>query len=699
MRGGALRRDLSGTAQRTLVALLSGVAVAWALPPHGLWGLHWVAHAPLLVALRGAGPGERVWLCSAHALACMLLVFAWIGPAIQAFFGGSAATPVALHLVGAGLSGLPLVAGLLLAEPMRRRLGAAWVVALPCWVVCWEWAMEHVLPFPINLGLSQGPNLPVWQLSAWTGIWGISWLLVCVNALLAELWSRGRPVAWRWPLAVFAGLLLVVGLGQRRIGAVERLAAEAETRRVALLQSDHTATERLQQTDLDTLRYWAAETVRLGRAADLVLWPESAVGLQLDSSAPVFRLWELAETVDADLLVGVRFEAGDGAFNAAFGFDRTRLRPDRVAAAGQGARARVEQVLGSSEVVDAIADRLLSDPVAWSRWSAITAGCTHPLQPSTAELDGDRIEWVGRAAAPATGSCAGVYLRCLPGDACRSYPAPSRYDKIDRFPLGEYLPGDGVVPWHWLVDGPRAAVRPGSSAEPLTVAGLQVATPICYEGALRRSCERFVAPEMWVNLTNDTWFGHTAASELQLLVLSARAVELGATMVRSAYSGVSGVVDPAGRVTHRAELFERSAVVVVVPVVDVSTVYERFGGWFVALCGGGLAVFGLGSRLRTRRPPSTPGSIARVYSEPLAGNDDRCGPRRRTCTTSRSAVPWAGYAQAPRAIGTTLEPDSAATCSSTRRPTAAVNAGSPSSGWCSEVWRASGPEIPRLGDA
>jgi apolipoprotein N-acyltransferase len=109
---------------------------------------------------------------------------------------------------------------------------------------------------------------------------------------------------------------------------------------------------------------------------------------------------------------------------------------------------------------------------------------------------------------------------------------------------------------------------------------------ICFESAfphISRALRRKGAG-LLVVITNDAWFGKTAAAEQHLQIGRFRAIEEGASVVRAAASGISCAILPSGRVTRRAELGARQALVVDVPVKPVPTAYRLLGPAFPAAC-------------------------------------------------------------------------------------------------------------------
>lgn len=183
-----------------------------------------------------------------------------------------------------------------------------------------------------------------------------------------------------------------------------------------------------------------------------------------------------------------------------------------------------------------------------------------------------------------------------------------RYDKARLVPFGEYLPLRGLL-GAWLTplargiagrdlsagEGPRGMAAPG--LEPGTDAPLRLAVPICYElffpDLVRRMSQD--GARLLLGITNDAWYGRSAASYQFLAMAALRAAESGVWLVRVAGTGVSAVIDERGAVRESSGLFEREALVFDVPLAGAGrapTFYARHGDGFAALCWATALVFG-----------------------------------------------------------------------------------------------------------
>jgi apolipoprotein N-acyltransferase len=165
----------------------------------------------------------------------------------------------------------------------------------------------------------------------------------------------------------------------------------------------------------------------------------------------------------------------------------------------------------------------------------------------------------------------------------------AHYDKMVPLPFGEYVPFGKHLPpsiGRTLNIGDFEA-----GALPIVFHGrtAEIATPICYEAILPGVCRRFDQATLFVVVTNDAWFGDTANPHQHAMLAAARSMELGKPMVRSAYTGVSFVVEANGDWHDVTTPFTAVNRVVTVKLASFPTLYARFGDWFVGVCWVGLA--------------------------------------------------------------------------------------------------------------
>ena len=170
-----------------------------------------------------------------------------------------------------------------------------------------------------------------------------------------------------------------------------------------------------------------------------------------------------------------------------------------------------------------------------------------------------------------------------------------RYDKEFLLTFGEYLPFGETFPILYRWSPNSGHFSPGTSLDPLIVdlhgEKHPVTGLICYEDILPRftnDAVRHANPELIVNLTNDAWFGDTAAPWEHFALTQLRAVEHRRYFVRGTNSGVSAVVDPVGRVVAHSSTFRTESLVAPIHWMRSHTLYEWIGDWPWLLVSGGL---------------------------------------------------------------------------------------------------------------
>jgi apolipoprotein N-acyltransferase len=183
--------------------------------------------------------------------------------------------------------------------------------------------------------------------------------------------------------------------------------------------------------------------------------------------------------------------------------------------------------------------------------------------------------------------------------------AVGRYDKHHLFPFGEAIPFAERFPfiYKWLPNASRLV--PGTTTETLLLAGHPITTLICYEDILPAFARDEVArdrPEMLINLTNDVWFGDTTEPWIHLALAQTRAIEHRLYLLRATNSGVSAVIDPAGRVAAHSTTFQAQTLDAVAHWMrGPRTGYELWGDVPVWLATAALGFMALFERRRRAR--------------------------------------------------------------------------------------------------
>jgi apolipoprotein N-acyltransferase len=153
------------------------------------------------------------------------------------------------------------------------------------------------------------------------------------------------------------------------------------------------------------------------------------------------------------------------------------------------------------------------------------------------------------------------------------------YRKVQLVPFGEFIPLQHWISFLSPLVGGLATFAAGESVTMLPIGGHKASTAICYEVIFphlaREAVER--GSELLTTITNDGWYGTTSAPYQHFALASMRAIEQGRYLVRAANTGISGAVDPYGRVVAKSAIFEQTGLVVDVRFLQGRTIYSRIG--------------------------------------------------------------------------------------------------------------------------
>ncbi|MEW6079252.1 MAG: apolipoprotein N-acyltransferase [Thermodesulfobacteriota bacterium] len=489
-------------------ALASGLMLTAAFPSPGLSWLAWVALVPLLFALRDLSPR---WSFAAGFLTGwthFLTLGYWLIPTIMVY-GGVPLAPALTFYLGLGAC-LAVYIGLfaLLVSWVRGKPGLC-LAAVPVIWVGVEYLRSHLftgLPWEL-LGYSQYRHLCLIQVADIAGVYGLSFIIVLVNAAVTGLllWLCKRP--WRGVamtgrtavlLAVVA-LMLASGVcwyGWYRVRTVDQVLAGAPGRTIAVVQGNIDQAQKWDAAfQLATVKkhlLLAMETVP--RDPDLIVMPETAL--------PFYFFYEEALT---DMVCRVVRQTGTFFLAGAPAFERT---PADI------------RYFNSAFLIN-------------------------------------------------------------PGGE-----VVGRYDKTHLVPFGEYVPFGRYLPFIEKLVAGVGDFTAGTAGQVLFMNGTRLGVQICYEIIFPDICRRMVTngADMIINITNDAWYGKSSAPYQHFSMTVLRAVENRRSLVRAANTGISGFIDPAGRIRGATGIFVEDAPVYAVPIMTGGTIYNRTGDLFAKSC-------------------------------------------------------------------------------------------------------------------
>ena len=180
---------------------------------------------------------------------------------------------------------------------------------------------------------------------------------------------------------------------------------------------------------------------------------------------------------------------------------------------------------------------------------------------------------------------------------------PQNYKKRHLVPFGEFTPLEFIFRrFARLLNIPMSNFSPGHQQQPLLRGQQGVAgVSICYEDAFGEEIiQALPQAELLINVSNDGWFGDSAAPHQHLQMARMRARETGRFLLRATNSGISAIIDPAGRVRAQAPQFLPVVLTGTITLFSGLTPYARFGNWPVILLASCVILLGPLARNRVR---------------------------------------------------------------------------------------------------
>ena len=167
------------------------------------------------------------------------------------------------------------------------------------------------------------------------------------------------------------------------------------------------------------------------------------------------------------------------------------------------------------------------------------------------------------------------------------------YSKNHLVPFGEYIPLRQYLPkWVKPLTNMVGQFAKGEKYQTIKLDGYAEFAPlICYEVIFSGQIVRKQNKPKWaVVLTNDGWYGISAGPYQHLVAAQMRAVEEGISIVRSANSGISAVINPYGIITSQIGLSEHGYIDDTVKIsMSHDTLFGKYGN-LAPLCLAGLLV-------------------------------------------------------------------------------------------------------------
>jgi apolipoprotein N-acyltransferase len=497
-----------------LLVLLSAGLQILVFPLPNLYVLGWLAITPLVVALLRARPPETLQIRAGikllpakplqaflMAYVCGILWYAgtcyWIYSVMRQY--GGVNTPAALGLLILFCMYLAIyhgVFGLLISllagntHFSRRALLLSPVV----WVAV-ELARTRITGFPWDLlGISQVDNIPLTRIATVTGVYGLSFEIMVVNAAFAAAFLVPRDKRRKLLLAALGAAVIL------QSGRLIPAPAIPADRTATLVQANVPILEGADWTKEyfnSTLQDLSRISVNGQNSSHFIVWPESPAPFY--TTDPLFRgaISNLARQANSWVLTG------------SIGVQNATASPG-----------------GATEIYNSAA---LVNPAG---------------------------EWT------------------------------ARYDKTHLVPFGEYVPFKRVFAFAGGLTKEVGDFSPGTSRAPLDAGGMKIGVFICYESIfpdeVRQSATQ--GAQVFVNISNDGWYGDSGAYAQHLKQARMRAVENARWLLRDTNTGVTASIDPYGRVVASVPRKIRTALDAPYALSNETTFYTRHGDWFAYAC-------------------------------------------------------------------------------------------------------------------
>lgn len=482
-----------------LVALASGLLWGAAFGREPWIVSAWLVLAPLIVLLGHPRAGRLAFL---HGFAAWSFGLSWI-PATLIGFGGLP-KPVAILCLLILASYLALFSFAFGRFGQRLWLrGGAWAfLGLPALWVALEWLRAHLIGgFPWNLAAYAWVDVPgALPLSAWIGAYGISFLVLFANVGVAMAWTRTEASPGS------------AGLRPARVG---QMPSEGKSFFSGRLQS-----------------------------------------LALALLVPLLLLGVAGRAGHRSVVAHhiARMEQGDFGRPVRIVQPNLPIRKDwDPAAAYADYRKAMDLAVESCEPGALV---VLPESALWPYSYERDPALRRELAGLVAR--GCSVVWNGQAEASETEIFNSAYL------LAPTEPALTRYDKRRLVPFGEYIPFSPILGWVGrmargigeytpgrevkLLPWNAVPAPPGSLAAMLPPARDLLGMAICYEAVYPEEVAELskAGATLLATVTNDAWYGDTAAPRQHLRAARFRAAENRKTLLRAALTGISSLIAPDG---------------------------------------------------------------------------------------------------------------------------------------------------------
>ncbi len=523
-----------------LSALVSGLLLTLAFPPMEWGWTAWFGMVPFLVALDGCNRKEACWLSLFFGTVFYYMNLIWLNTLSTI----NPMVPVGIVFMGMACGTYAGVFGEQAAFVYGKRRHSLSLIAIPALWVSWEYIRaQGELGFPwLFLGHTQVNWLSLIQICEFTGVYGISFVLVMSNVALAELVSAKRSKNKERVLTAIrhcGGVILVV-IVMLFYGMYSEIPIKNTQTDIVL--SDSSIAIKLPSITVGLVQ----PGINQGRKMASYMSPNAERRLRLQQEINFINRSQIeaitAEDKDVDLIILPESAVTHPVFNL---MDAERRMVER-----------------------------------WSRDAnaPILFGANHY------KLERDAIDMDLRL------SEQGQFFNGAWLVDPQSGLSENPYDKMHLVPFGEYgWVLDKIPGLSEMVLG-ISSFGAGQETRVFEIAGRRLGMVICFESCFPYLIRENVAAgaDAIVVITNDAWYKMSSGARRHQTQSIFRAIESRRPVVRVANTGISCVIDRWGRVVESLDLEEGVAKHLVTDLPGSkgeTTLYMRpWGEWFAWLC-------------------------------------------------------------------------------------------------------------------
>jgi len=161
-----------------------------------------------------------------------------------------------------------------------------------------------------------------------------------------------------------------------------------------------------------------------------------------------------------------------------------------------------------------------------------------------------------------------------------------KYDKIHLVPFGEYIPMQDLLFFIGSLGEGIGDFKSGKEIFNFSLPQGKFGVLICFEIIFPDLCRRFVksGANFLVTITNDAWFGKTSAPYQHFSIATFRAIENRVFIARAANTGITGFIDPKGKILKQGGIFTEEAMYGTIRLSSQKTFYTLYGDIFAWMC-------------------------------------------------------------------------------------------------------------------